>query len=61
MTMKGFRTLALNGAVVIGTAALTWAAGVDWTQYVSPTAAMMILAAANMGLRLITTTPIGSK
>jgi len=59
--MKGFRTLALNGAVVIGTAALTWASGVDWTQYVSPTAAMLILAGANMGLRLITTTAVGKK
>jgi hypothetical protein len=57
--MKGLRTLALNGATVVGAAALTWAVGVDWTQYVSPTAAVIIVAAANMGLRLVTTTPVG--
>lgn len=57
--MKGLRTLALNGATVVGAAALTWAVGVDWTQYVSPTAAIMIVAGANMGLRVITTTPVG--
>jgi hypothetical protein len=57
--MKGLRTLALNGATVVGAAALTWAVGVDWTQYVSPTAAIIIVAGANMGLRVITTTPVG--
>lgn len=57
--MKGLRTLALNGATVVGAAALTWAVGVDWTQYVSPTAAIIIVAGANMGLRVITNTPVG--
>lgn len=57
--MKGLRTLVLNGATVVGAAALTWAVGVDWTQYVSPTAAIIIVAGANMGLRVITTTPVG--
>ena len=57
--MKGLRTLLINGATVIGAAALTWAVGVDWTQYVSPTAAVIIVAAANMALRLVTTTPVG--
>jgi hypothetical protein len=57
--MKGLRTLLLNGATVVGAAALTWAVGVDWTQYVSPTAAIIIVAVANMGLRVVTTTPVG--
>jgi hypothetical protein len=57
--MKGLRTLLINGATVVGTAAVTWVAGVDWTQYVSPTSAVIIVAAANMALRLITTTPVG--
>lgn len=57
--MKGLRTLLVNGATVVGAAALTWAVGVDWTQYVSPTAAIIIVAGANMGLRVITTTPVG--
>ena len=57
--MKGLRTLLINGATVVGTAALTWAIGVDWTQYVSPTTAVIIVAVANMALRLATTTPVG--
>lgn len=57
--MKGYRTLLLNGAIVVGTAALTWVAGVNWTDYVSPSVAMIIVGAANIGLRLITTTPVG--
>ena len=57
--MKGYKTLLVNGATVIGVAALTWVAGVNWTEYVSPTAAMIILGVANMGLRLITSTPVG--
>lgn len=58
---KGYRTLLINGAVVVGTAALTFISGVEWAEYVSPTAAMIILAAANMALRIITTTPVGEK
>jgi hypothetical protein len=57
--MKGYKTLAVNAATVVLMALLTWVAGVDWTQYVSPSWAMIILGAANMGLRLITTTPVG--
>ncbi len=56
---KGWRTVLLNGALVVGAAALKYVAGVDWTQYVDPTAGMVIVAAANFGLRAITTTPIG--
>ena len=57
--MKGYRTLILNGLAVIGTAGLTWAIGINWADYVSPTVAMIILGAANIGLRMITTTPVG--
>ena len=59
--MKGYRTLITNGAIVAGTALLTWAAGVDWTQYVSPTVAMIVMGGVNIGLRMITTGPVGSK
>lgn len=59
--MKGLRTLALNAAVVVLAALVTWAAGVDWTQHVNPTAAIIIMAVVNMGMRLITTTPVGIK
>ena len=59
--MKGFRTLAVNAAMVVIGALLPWAAGVDWTQHVSPTTAVFIMGAVNIGLRLITTTPVGAK
>lgn len=57
--MKGLRTLLINGATVVGTAAVTWVAGVDWSQHVSPATAVIIVAVANMALRLVTTTPVG--
>ena len=59
--MKGLRTLAVNGAIVVATALLTWAGGVDWTQHVSPTAALIVMGVVNIGLRLITTTPVGAQ
>ena len=58
--MKGLRTLLLNGGTAVLIAALTWAVGVDWTAYVSPTVGMLILAAANFGLRFLTNTAVGS-
>jgi hypothetical protein len=59
--MKGYRTLAVNGAIVTGTALLSWAGGVDWGQYVSPTTAFFLMGAINIGLRVITTTPVGRR
>ena len=59
--MKGYRTLALNGALVVGTAVLTWVAGVDWTQYVSASTAVIVTGAANLVLRIVTTTPVGER
>jgi hypothetical protein len=57
--MKGLRTLLMNAVVVVATALLTWIVGVNWTEYVSPSVALIIVAVANMMLRLITTTPVG--
>lgn len=57
--MKGWKTLAFNGAVIIGGAALQWVAGVNWAEYVGPTTAVLLTAAANMGLRMVTNTPVG--
>lgn len=57
--MKGWRTLILNGAIVIGTAGLTWAASVNWSEYISPSTAVIVTAALNMGLRFVTNTPVG--
>lgn len=58
--LKGWRTFLANSSVIL-IAALTIAAGVDWTEYVSPTKAIVITAMANMFLRLITTTPPGKE
>ena len=57
--MQGFRTLIVNALIVIAGALLPWVAGIDWTAYVSPQVAMLIVGAANIGLRLITSTPAG--
>lgn len=57
--MKGFKTLFINGGIAALVALLTYAIGVDWSEYVSPTVAMVILAAANFGLRFLTDTPVG--
>lgn len=59
--MKGLRTVLFNGAIVVGTALLTYVAGVDWAEYVSPTVALVIVSAANFGLRFITDTKVGQK
>ena len=59
--MQGFRTLAANGLIIAAGALLPWIAGIDWTQYVSPQVAMLIVGAANIGLRLITSTPVMTK
>lgn len=59
--MTGFRTLAFNGLIIALAALLQWATSIDWTQYVSPQVALMLVGAANIGLRMITRTPIGTK
>lgn len=57
--MKGWKTLAFNGAIVIGSAGLSWVAGVNWSEYVSPTTALLLTSVANIGLRMMTNTPVG--
>lgn len=57
--MKGYRTLAFNAAIAVGSALLSWVAGYDWTQHVSPSAALTVVGVANIGLRLVTSTPVG--
>jgi hypothetical protein len=59
--MQGYRTLAFNALVVVLGALLPWAASVDWTQYVSPQVAVLILGAVNIGLRLVTSTAVGAR
>jgi hypothetical protein len=53
----GYKTIVLNAGAAAVLAALTYLVGVDWTQYVSPTWALILTNAINVGLRLLTTTP----
>lgn len=59
--LKGWRTLLWNVGVVSAVAAATYLAGVDWTQYVSPSTAMFVTAGVNVLLRFLTDTKVGVK
>lgn len=59
--MTGFKTLIWNLLLVIVGAVLPYLAGVDWTQYVSPTVAAIVVAVVNVILRIWTSTPIFKK
>lgn len=59
--MKGWRTILINGGIVAATAALNYLAGVNWVAEVGDTFAVIIVSAINIGLRLITTGPVGQK
>lgn len=59
--MKGWRTVLWNAVIVGGGAVGTYLAGIDWTQYLSPTAALIVTAVVNVGLRIVTKTPVGVK
>ena len=56
--MKGYRTLILNGLLALGAALAHYVLGADLSA-VKPEVATVIVAVANIGLRLITTTPVG--
>jgi hypothetical protein len=57
--MKGWRTMAFGAATAIVPALLTYAAGIDWTKLgINPMLAG-ILGAAIIGLRAVTSTPVG--
>jgi hypothetical protein len=56
---KGLRTLAIGLAIAIAPSALAYVGGVDWTQFgISPTAGAFI-GIVVMGMRTVTTTPVG--
>jgi hypothetical protein len=59
--VKGYRTLGFNAVMAAVPALLTFAVDVDWTNYVSPNVAMLIVTGANIGLRMVTTTPVGQR
>ena len=57
--MQGWRTLLFN----IAAAVLTVFVGYDWPSLLTayPWAAPLIVTIANLGLRFVTTTPVGTK
>jgi len=59
--MKGWKTLIFNLLMVIIGAVLPWLGTVDWTQYVDPKTAVVLMAVINMLLRLWTNSPVGRK
>lgn len=59
--LKGWRTVAVNVGIAAATAALPVLAGVDWVALVGAKAAIVIVAGVNLGLRMITTSPVGRK
>jgi hypothetical protein len=59
--MKGYRTIAVNAGIAGLTAAVAYLGNIDWTS-VDPKAALIapgIVALLNIGLRFVTTGPVG--
>ncbi len=54
--MKGWKTIVVGLGIAIAVPGLTYLAGVDWTQYVSPNWALAISGGIMVALRLVTTT-----
>lgn len=59
--LKGYRTLLLNIGAAALVGGLTYMAGVNWTDYLSPTNAMFLMAGVNVLMRVLTTGPVGTK
>lgn len=59
--LKGYRTILVGLLVAIAPSALTYLAGIDWTEQVGPNVAMVIAGAITVAMRMITTTPPGAK
>lgn len=61
MPFEGFKTVFWNGLVIGLIAMANYVAGIDWTQYVSPSMAMLITAGVNFFLRFVTDSPVFQK
>lgn len=57
--LKGWKTLGFNLLLVVGPPALAYLASVNWTDYLSPTWAPVIVGGIGIVLRMVTTTPVG--
>jgi|HubBroStandDraft_5_1064220.scaffolds.fasta_scaffold268513_3 hypothetical protein len=56
---KGLRTLAVGLAIAIAPSALAYIGGIDWTQFGVSPAAGAFIGIVVMGMRTVTTTPVG--
>ena len=59
--LKGYRTLLFGLLMVVVPPALNYLVGINWTSYVSPNEAFFISGILTMILRVVTTTPVGTK
>jgi hypothetical protein len=59
--MKGYKTIAAGLAMVILPPALQYLAGIDWSQLVGAKYSLVLSGLIMIGLRLVTTTPVGTK
>lgn len=59
--LKGFKTVLFGLAAVVLPVGLTYLAGVDWTQYIGPNAALAVTGIITIALRIVTNTPVGQK
>lgn len=58
MEIKGWRTFLWGLFLAVAVPGLTYAAGVDWTQFVSPNTALIISGVVTIALRFVTNTPV---
>ncbi len=58
INLKGWRTLGFSLLLIIIPPALHYLAGVNWTEYLSPTWAPVVAGGIALALRIVTTTPI---
>jgi hypothetical protein len=57
--LKGFRTIIVNALLAGSVPVLDSLASVNWVELLGPTGAMVAVAAINIVMRMITTTPVG--
>lgn len=59
--MKGYRTILVGLAAAIGAPAIQYIGAVNWADYLSPTAAIVVAGVVQIAMRFITTGPVGEK
>lgn len=58
---KGWRTIGFNVLLIAAPVVLTYLASVNWTDYLNPTWAPVVVGVVGILLRLVTNTPAGQK